>query len=203
MTVPVSTIDLRDPVDLIPEKLHPDRGLRRLRRKDLQHISPHPESAAVEIHVISVILDIDELLNHLITVFLHARPERDHHLFIVHRAAQTVNAGHAGDNDHVFPLHQCHSGGEPQLIDLIVGRGILGNIGIRGRHIGLRLVIIVVGDKVFHGIFRKKLFKFPVKLGRQRLIVGDDQRRAYSAAAITFAIVKVLPDPVTPRSVSA
>ena len=24
--------------------------------------------------------------------------------------------------------------------------------------------------------FRKKLFKFPVKLGRQRLIVGDDQR---------------------------
>ena len=41
--------------------------------------------------------------------------------------------------------------------------------------IGLRLVVIVVGNEVFHGVFREKLPKFAAKLGCQRLVVGQHQ----------------------------
>ena len=64
-----------------------------------------------------------------------------------------------------------------QLIDLIVDRGILLNIGIRRRHIRLRLIVIIIGDKVLHRIVREKLFHLRIKLCRQRLIVSDHQRR--------------------------
>ena len=64
-----------------------------------------------------------------------------------------------------------------QLIDLIVDRGILLNIGIRRRHIRLRLIVIIIGDKVLHRIVREKLFHLRIKLRRQRLIVSDHQRR--------------------------
>ena len=40
------------------------------------------------------------------------------------------------------------------------------------RDIGLRLVIIIVGDKIFHGIVREKLLKLTVELTGQGLVVG-------------------------------
>ena len=45
------------------------------------------------------------------------------------------------------------------------------------RHVGLRLVIIIIRYKIFHCIFRKKAPELVGELGRQRFIVGDDQRR--------------------------
>ena len=35
----------------------------------------------------------------------------------------------------------------------------------------------LLGDKVFHRVFREKLFKLTVELGRQGLIVSDNQSR--------------------------
>ena len=46
----------------------------RIRRKNLQHIAAHPESAAVKIHIIAVILDIDQFAQHIVPVSFHARP---------------------------------------------------------------------------------------------------------------------------------
>ena len=39
------------------------------------------------------------------------------------------------------------------------------------------MVIIIIGDKIFYGIFRKKFLHLPVKLCRQRFVVGNDQSR--------------------------
>ncbi|CAB4762950.1 unannotated protein [freshwater metagenome] len=47
-----------------------------------------------------------------------------------------------------------------QAVDFIVDRGVLLNEGIAGRHIGLGLVVVVVGDKVFNPVFGKELPKF-------------------------------------------
>ena len=64
-----------------------------------------------------------------------------------------------------------------ELFDFLIDIGILFDIRVGGGNISLRLVIIVIGDKIFYSVMRKKFFKFPVKLGCQRFIVRDDQRR--------------------------
>ena len=64
-------VDLRDPVNFVSEKFNPERGIFRPRSDDLDHISAHTESAAVEIHIIPVVLDLDQLLNHLVAVLDH------------------------------------------------------------------------------------------------------------------------------------
>ena len=61
-----------------------------------------------------------------------------------------------------------------KLVNLIIDRAVLLDIGIARRNIGLRLVVIIVGDKIFNRIVRKELLKLAVKLTGQGLIVGDD-----------------------------
>ena len=46
-----------------------------------------PEASALEIHLISRILDVDQLMDHLIPVLLHSRAQGDHHVLIIDRAS--------------------------------------------------------------------------------------------------------------------
>ena len=64
-----------------------------------------------------------------------------------------------------------------QTLDLVVDGGILFDVGIRLGNICLRLVIVIVGNEVFHGVFRKKLAELRAQLRSQRLVVRQDQRR--------------------------
>ena len=64
-----------------------------------------------------------------------------------------------------------------QLVYLIVDLRIFFYICVRRRHIGFRLIIIIITDEILHRIFRKKLLKFSVELGSQSLIVTDDKSR--------------------------
>ena len=54
--------------------------------------------------------------------------------------------------------------------------GILGDVGVRRRHISLGLVVVVVGDKILHCVVWEEFFEFAVELCRQSLVMGDDQR---------------------------
>lgn len=44
--------------------------------------------------------------------------------------------------------------------------------------VGLRLVIVVVGDEILHGVLREEIAELAVKLRRERLVVAQDERRA-------------------------
>ena len=99
-------INLRDPIDLIPEKFHSYRRITVVRRKNLQHIPTHPERTAMKIHIISHILHVDQLTDHFIPILFHTRTQRYHHILIIYRTSKTVDAGHTGNNDHVLPLRQ-------------------------------------------------------------------------------------------------
>ena len=65
----------------------------------------------------------------------------------------------------------------PHPVDLVVDRGLLLDIGVRLRHIGLRLVVVVVRHEVLHRVLRKEAPELLVELRRQRLVVRQDQRR--------------------------
>lgn len=72
-------------------------------------------------------------------------------------------------------------------LSIIIDGGPFEYIAVGMRH-GLRLVIIIQ-DTNIHRIFRKKLRNSLAKLGRQRFIVGDDQRRLLDVLLTTLAMV--------------
>ena len=52
-----------------------------------------------------------------------------------------------------------------EAYDLIVNGSLLGNIGVGGRDVSLRLIIIVVADKILYRILREEALEFLVQLG--------------------------------------
>ena len=65
-----------------------------------------------------------------------------------------------------------------QLFDFVVDGAVLFDVGVGVGDIGFRLVIVVVGHKVFHRIVRKKCLELRTQLCCQRLVVRQHQRRA-------------------------
>ena len=170
-------IHFHELVHLIVKHLDADGLFIITGRDDLDHIAPHPEGAPFKINLVAIVLDLHQLFQDGVALHLLPYPERQHHVVIFLRRAQTVNAADAGHDDHVPAFKESAGGAVAQLINLVVDRGILFNIGIRLGNIGFRLVIIVVGNKVFHGIFREECFQLAGQLRRQSLVVGDDQGR--------------------------
>ena len=70
-----------------------------------------------------------------------------------------------------------------ELMERLEGDGqVLFNVCIRGRQVCLRLVIVVVGNVIFHRIVGEERLELPVELGGQRLVVAQDQRRFVDVA---------------------
>ena len=63
-------------------------------------------------------------------------------------------------------------------IDLLIDHRVLLDERVGGRQVRLGLVVVVVRDEVLDGVLGEQLFKLVVKLRREGLVVGDDQRRA-------------------------
>ena len=97
-------INIRDSLNLIPKKFHTHRPIRRVRRKDLQHVSPNAKGSSVEIHLISCILNVDQLFDNLVTILLHTWTQGDHHIKKFLRCAQTIDTGHGRNHDHILSL---------------------------------------------------------------------------------------------------
>ena len=62
-----------------------------------------------------------------------------------------------------------------QAFDLLVDIGLFFDVEVVPGDIGLRLVVIVIGDKICHCVFRKEFLELRIKLGDQGLVMGDDQ----------------------------
>ena len=147
---------LADPGDLIAEKFHPEGLVRPIGREDVQHVPLGPEGAPGKIVFVALVLDIHQPAHHVVAIDLHALAQGDGQLQIFLRVPQGIDAAHRRHNDHIPPLVQGAGGAVAQLIDLVVHRGHLFNVGIRGGDISLRLVIVVIGDKILHRAIREK-----------------------------------------------
>ena len=169
-------VDLAEPVDLVPEELHPDGGVLPVGGPHLHRVPPHPEHIALEGNVIALIADGYQLFQQILDFYDRPHPQGHHHLTVVLRLAQAVDAGHGGHHDHVPPLQQRGGGGQPQPVDLLVYRRILFDKSIGVGNVRLRLVIVVVGDEILHRIVGKKLPELGAQLSGQRLVVGQNQR---------------------------
>ena len=66
----------------------------------------------------------------------------------------------------------------PQALNLVVDRRVLFDIGVGMGDVGLRLVIIVIRNEVFDGVFREEFPEFAAKLSGKYLVMCQYQCRA-------------------------
>ena len=102
---------------------------------------------------------------------LHAHLQGDHARDVLLGGAEAVDAGHRGDDDDVAAGEQRVGRRVAQAFDLVVDRGVLLDEGVGLRHVGLGLVVVVVGDEVLDGVVGQQLAELVGQLRGQRLVV--------------------------------
>ena len=170
-------VEVLQALDLVAEQHGPERRLL-VGREDLQRVAAHAERAAAERRVVAVVLEVDELAQQLVAVDLAAL---DDHLAVVVvglRRAQAEDARHGGHDDHVPAGEQRRRGGVAQPVDLLVDGRVLLDVQVLRGDVGLGLVVVVVGDEVLDRVVREVRPELVAELRGERLVVGDDERRA-------------------------
>jgi hypothetical protein len=97
-----------------------------------------------------------------------------HHREIRLRIAETIDRGNGGDDDRVRPLEECLGCRQAHLLDVLVSRSILLDVGVGGRHIRFGLVIVVVGNEILDRVAREERTKLTVQLCGKGLVVRED-----------------------------
>ena len=170
-------VEVADLLDLVAEEGDPV-GRLLVRGLHLDDVALHPEAAAAEHGVVADVLRVDQLAQHQIAVVLLADLEDDHALAPFLRRAEAVDAGHRRDDDDVAPREERRRRSEPEPRDVVVLGGVLLDVEVGLRDVGLGLVVVVVGDEVLDGVVREELPELVAELRRQGLVVRDHQRRA-------------------------
>ncbi len=169
-------MDERELLDFVAPELQAERELL-VRGVHLDAIAADPELAGLQRHVISVVLDAYQPGQHLVAVDHLANPQGHHGLAVVLGRADAVDARDAGHDDHVAAADQGAGGRQAQPFDVLVDRGVLLDVNVALRDVGLRLVVVVIAHKIVDGVVGEELFELGIHLGGQRLVVRDDQRR--------------------------
>ena len=179
--LPRQRIEFLDRLDLVAEERDAPGPILQMGREDLDRIAAHPERAALKIHVPALILLGDEIGQKLALVQPVAHRHLEGHRRIGLDRANTIDAGDRGDDDHVVAFEKRAGRRVAHPVDLLVDRGFLLDIGVRARHIGFRLIVVVIGDEIFDGVVRKETLELAIELGGQRLVGRQDQGRALGA----------------------
>jgi hypothetical protein len=170
-------IDKIQAFDLVAEHLDAV-GELLIRGPQLDHVAAHAKTPALEGHVVALILQIHEPPQQLVAFDLVTHRQRDHARLVRVGRTQPEDARHAGHDDHVAPRNQRTGRAQPQPIEIVVARGVFFDVDVALGNVRFRLIVVVIADEILDGIVGKKLAKLLVKLGGERLVVGDDQRRS-------------------------
>ena len=114
--------------------------------------------------------------------------------------AQAVDARHRGHDQHVAALEQRLGRAQPQPVDLLVDVGLFLDVGVGLRDVGLGLVVVVVGDEVLDRVVRERSCGTPGRAAPPASCCATGPASGGCTASTTLAMVKVLPEPVTPSS---
>ena len=167
-------IKLKDAIHLVIKHFNAHGLFTIGRRNNLNDISPHPKGAALKIDIIAVVLNLYQLMQNFLSVNNLAQSQGKHHIIVLLGGTQAINTADAGHDNNISALKEGAGSGMAQLIDFIINGSILFNISIGLGNIGLRLVVIVIGNKVFHRIIREEGLQLTGQLCRQRFVVSND-----------------------------
>ena len=174
-------IEFGDRFDRIAKEADAPGAVFIVGRKQFDRIAAHPENTARKIAGRALVLQCDEIRDELALVDFLAELHGKSHRRIGLDRAYAIDAGDGGDNDHIVAFEQGARRRMAHPVDLLVDRAFLLDIGVGARHIGFRLIIIIVRDEIFDRVLRKEAFEFAIKLRRERLVRRKNQGRAVGA----------------------
>src|SRR5688572_27543538 len=92
--------------------------------------------------------------------------DADDAIFVICGIAHTINAAYGRyNNDIPAAAEQTAGGSQAQFIQFIIDAEIFLNIYIANGHIGFRLIVVIIGNKILYGVIREEMAEFAVKLG--------------------------------------
>ncbi len=160
---------------LVAEEVHTDR-LLEIGRKYFHHIAADPEGAPGERDVVARVVDGDESPQQFVAPEVVTRTQRNVQLLEIIRAAQAVDARDGGNHDDIAAGKNRRGSLQAQAVDLVVDRGVLFYVKVLRGHVGLGLVVIIIGNEVLDRVLGEELPELAVELGRERLVVREHQR---------------------------
>ena len=170
-------VEVLELLDLVAEQGGPV-GRLGVGGEDLQRVAPDAERAPPEGRVVPGVLDRDELAQETVAVDLLALAQDLHVGVVGLRRPHAEDARDRGDDHDVAAGEQRGGGRVAQPVDLLVDRRVLLDVEVPAGDVGLGLVVVVVGDEELHGVLGEVGPELVAELGRERLVVGDHQRRA-------------------------
>ena len=193
-------IEQRERLDRLVEQLHANRLARGLGREDVDDIAAHAIRTRLQVELIARVLHVGETAQQPALIHDLATNQMQDHGVVRLGVTQAVDSRHRRNDDRVLALQQRLGRREPHLLDVLVDRGVLLNISVAGRDVGLGLVIVVVRNEVFNRVLGEVVLELPVKLRRQRLVMCHHERGTLHPLDDP-GMLWVFPLPVTPSSV--
>ncbi|MNS73539.1 hypothetical protein D3C72_1069820 [compost metagenome] len=171
---PGQGVEVLERIDLVVEQFHAHGHLGVLGGKNVERVAAHAEGAALEIGLVARVLHGDQPRDDVALAQLVAGAQRQNHLMVFARIADPVDRGDGRHDNRVAPLEQALGGRQPHLLDMLVDRRVLLDEQVALRHVGFRLVVVVVADEVLDRVLREKVAELAVQLRRQGLVRGED-----------------------------
>ena len=109
-------------INFLIEQLYPHSIAFGVRGEYINDIATHPVGTALEIHIVTGVLQFGQLPQDIAVVYHLPPGQVDHHLEIRLGVAQTVDGRYRGHHQAVIPLHQCLGGRQPHLLDMLINR---------------------------------------------------------------------------------
>ncbi len=171
-------VELGDALELLAEEREAPGAVFQVGGPELEPVAADAEGAALERGVVAAVLLGDEVGHDLALVVVVAGDQVLGHGAVGLDRADAVDARDRGDDDHVVAFEERPGGRVAHPVDLFVDLRLLLDVGVRARHVGLGLVVVVVGDEVLDRVVGEEALELAVKLRGQRLVGGEDDRGA-------------------------
>ena len=171
-------VHLLDLLDLVAEQMHAPGAVLVVRRENVDGVAAHAERAAEEVALRALVLQRHQIGEQLALVDLAALLEGEGHGRIGFHRADAVDAGHRSDDDDVVAFQERARRRVAHAVDLLVDGAFFLDIGVGARNVGLRLVVVVIGDEIFDRVVGEERLELAVELRGQRLVRRQDKGRA-------------------------
>ena len=168
-------VDLDNLLDFVTEELEVQQVIH-VRWKHVDAIAAHSERAAFKLVIVAIVLHVDKPIDELVAIERHLAVYEDRHLGVVLRGPDAIDATYGRDDNDILAREQRRSCRMAHLLDFLVDRRILLDVGIGLRNVCFRLVVVVVTHEVVHGIVGEELLELACELGCQRLIGCENER---------------------------
>ena len=144
-------VDFGDALNLVAPELDA-KGNLLVGGEHLQGVALDAEPAADKAGVVALVLHGHQVPHQAAAGAAFSHLEGGDEGVVLLRVSQAVDAGDGGDDEDVAAGQQGPGGGVAELVDLLVDVGVLLDVGVGLGDVGLRLIVVVVGDEVLHGV---------------------------------------------------